>query len=263
MRLSWFIPLMLLLGCGQTQEPDQYLQSEAVQLSAPVVVADSLVFRQQAKISVSTGHPDAAVRYTRSGAIVKADSPVLESGKVFTDAYTIKAKAFHPEFKSSEVVRLDLCKVGDLPWSIGEPTVPPAPQYSANGLQSLYDLSTGTLDHTQDWLGYNYPVVFIELEFEEAVSPQAISLGCLVKQDAWIFAPARLDVLVDSRNVGTSINQAYKKPETAQRQVHKITLDGTKSRKFTLQITTMSTLPDWHAGAGNQGWFFMDEIVVQ
>lgn len=91
-------------------------------------------------------------------------------------------------------------------------------------------------------------------------------MGFLQDTGSWIFMPRQLVVLSSDdgltyRRLGDIANTV---PERETRAVTRdFALDVvSRARYIRLHVERYGKLPEWHPGAGNEAWFFADEIIV-
>jgi len=88
----------------------------------------------------------------------------------------------------------------------------------------------------------------------------------LKKQSAWIFLPNEVDFQISKDGINfislekfkekTFMDPAYKVKD----YVHKFS--KREIRFIKVKAKNVGLCPEWHPGAGNKGWLFVDEIVI-
>ena len=92
-------------------------------------------------------------------------------------------------------------------------------------------------------------------------------MGFLVNQGAWIFSPASIEILISSDGDNfTSVS--VEKLDALTSSSSQVKTIGTKISsqkvKFVKVIAKkIKALPDWHSSKGNDGWIFLDEVIVK
>jgi hypothetical protein len=100
---------------------EQYFKSQA---SVPQIVADNVAPYPSTRITISSSHPGAQIRYTTDGSIPSTSSSLYSAPFVVTPPKVIQAKAFSTAFNESPVGRLSLGEP-----SVAAPIIEPALDY--------------------------------------------------------------------------------------------------------------------------------------
>ncbi len=140
-------------------------------------------------------------------------------------------------------------------------------KYHGHG-EALTDGYRGTSDYKgqlwQGWVGSDAKII-LNLGKEELVTE--IKVGFLVNQGAWIFSPASIEILISSDGDNfTSVS--VEKLDALTSSSSQVKTIGTKISsqkvKFVKVIAKkIKALPDWHSSKGNDGWIFLDEVIVK
>jgi len=93
-----------------------------------------------------------------------------------------------------------------------------------------------------------------------------IGLDCLQAQEPWIFLPRTVEFHVsadgnDWREVGRVVIpvEAHRDPTVRMLAVE---ANGTRGR-YVRVVARNQTIPEWHPGAGEAAWIFVDELIVE
>ncbi|MDX1577534.1 MAG: beta-N-acetylhexosaminidase, partial [Gemmatimonadota bacterium] len=83
----------------------------------------------------------------------------------------------------------------------------------------------------------------------------------------WIFFPRSVEFYLSSDGetwemAGRRENAAEPDREPEARRIG-VAVDGKAARYVRVVARGVDPLPDWHAGAGEPGWLFADEIIVE
>ena len=109
----------------------------------------------------------------------------------------------------------------------------------------------------------------VTLDFGRPREIRHVAMGFLQDTGSWIFMPRRIVVEVsdDGRNfttLGTVENDVDERESKAVTRDFVLTLDRAREARYVrVRVARYGTLPEWHPGAGEQAWFFADEIVVR
>ena len=123
---------------------------------------------------------------------------------------------------------------------------------------------------TGDWQGYWDQDFEAEITFEKPMKLSEVGLGCLSDMKSWIFTPSTVSFVVtyegESDKSGYSIvnNQETELEMPPPHHDYSIKLDHQKLvKKIWVKANTSGNCPDWHLGAGNPTWLFVDEIFYK
>ncbi len=142
-----------------------------------------------------------------------------------------------------------------------------ADQYAAGGDFTLIDGVVGGAAYRKgDWQGYYGENVIAEISFDDARLINEIGVGCLRDLRSWIFYPSQIEISISDDGVH------YRKLETieideaepnqdVENKVFSITTNTIRPTKaIRIKVINPGVCPEWHLGAGNKTWLFLDEI---
>jgi hypothetical protein len=118
------------------------------------------------------------------------------------------------------------------------------------------------------WIGYEGEDMIMEITPEAPVMVSRVGMNFLCDHVSWIFLPS--EVIIETSENGTDWHAvASRKYETTSFNqdivpVH-MEFEFTPEEVSKLKITARSLkrCPEWHRGAGQPSWIFIDEIVVE
>ena len=146
-----------------------------------------------------------------------------------------------------------------------------ANQYAAYGDLTMIDGIRGSTEYrTGDWQGYWAQNLVVELSFKNAKKIQEVGLGCLEDMRSWIFIPNNVTFEGSKDGVHFELigrNQILH-TATATRPARtkdiSFKLDTPKEyKKIRITAVNFGKCPEWHLGAGNDTWLFVDEIILK
>jgi len=146
---------------------------------------------------------------------------------------------------------------------------PYSKQYSAEGDLTLADGVRGSTSYSDGaWLGFQGVDLDATVELKASQAVKRVSVGCLQDQNAWIFLPTRMEVLVSSdgkdfHSAGTVEIGEIKPSDSIMTRDVSVALNGEKVRYLRVRGKNVGLCPPWHRGAGDKAWVFVDEIVVE
>lgn len=144
----------------------------------------------------------------------------------------------------------------------------PAKRYDGNGPETLIDGALGSYDfHDGRWLGFRGDKLELVIDLEDVKQINHISSRFLLNQTSWIFLPGMVEISVSGDN--NKFNPIYRKlfknnEKNMKINIRQIGLEtDMKARYIKVKAKTIGTLPKWHPGFDDNGWLFVDEIIVK
>jgi hypothetical protein len=233
-------------------------------VGAPFISSGMPLFRGRQDVTLGSSTKDAEITYTIDGSLPDSASPRYERPIAVTDSVTLRAVA-RVSGAASPVMTAAFRRLSDYPRVTLSARY--APQYSAGGDDALVDGVRGTSNfRVGRWQGYLGTDLDVTLDFGAPREFRHISMGFLQDAASWILMPRRVVVSVSDdginfRGLGAIANTP---PE---REMNPVTRDfdleaSGRARYVRLHVERYGKLPAWHPGAGNEAWFFADEILV-
>lgn len=141
-------------------------------------------------------------------------------------------------------------------------------KYPIGGPGALTNGLHGPNDYHCNWLGFEGQPLEAVIDLGRDTLISTVSAGFLQMWYAWIWLPLRVDVALSSdgqtfRTVSTMTNTV---PDTTAGTFSKVfTADVGRQRARYVKVSAPArlTCPDWHIGAGQKAWIFVDEVVVR
>ena len=237
------------------------------QLAPPILIYKSAFIKGAAEVSILFNQPGATVHYTLDGTIpTTASEEYTQPLKINGVRQTLKAKAFGPGYEPSETSSAEFIGGGK---EIRDITfTPPHESYGKAPANILHDNIGGLPQYgSGSWLGYNVDTVEINIALNKQETISAILLDQLQDENSWIFLPEKIELYyLDGAKkyvLISSILNASLKQGDKHCVVEEIKLQrAIMTDKLKLVIKPVQSIPDWHAGKGQHGWFFIDEIKV-
>jgi hypothetical protein len=149
-------------------------------------------------------------------------------------------------------------------------SAPYALQYAAAGDDTLIDGLRGNDSFkTGRWQGYRGTDLDVTLDFGAPREIRSVAMGFLQDTGSWILMPRRIVVegSSDGRefiSLGTVENAVDEREPKAVTRDFTLNLEQPHRVRFLrVRVAQYGQLPGWHPGAGEDAWFFADEIVVR
>ncbi len=141
-------------------------------------------------------------------------------------------------------------------------------KYHGHGI-ALTDGYRGLMDiQSQLWQAWNGEAAAFTIDLGTVQTIKKVSLGVLVNQDSWIFAPA--SVSCSFSKDGENFNQeslialdATTKQSKAETQDIIISDKTINTRYIRVIANKLDAIPDWHKGKGSGAWIALDEVIVE
>lgn len=140
-------------------------------------------------------------------------------------------------------------------------------QYAAAGDFTLIDgIKGGNEFRTGDWQGYWDQDFEATLTFEKPMNYSDLSVSFLSDMKSWVFFPETITFEVTFEDGTTAINTQtlvleVKKDQYAHNKKFNSGVVCTKKiKQITVKANPVKECPEWHLGAGNPTWLFIDEI---
>jgi len=140
-------------------------------------------------------------------------------------------------------------------------------EYSSQYNAGLSDGRRGTLNHRDNhWQGYHGVDFEATIDLGVLTPISEISCSFLQKHSAWIFFPTEVHFQV-SKDGNDFYSLKKFKEKTIVDPAYKVkdfvsTFSQREARFVKVNAKNVGICPEWHPGAGNRGWLFVDEIVI-
>ena len=234
---------------------------------APFVTAGSGVFRD--RTAVSLGHYEQGIdlRFTIDGSTATASSPGYTGPINISQTTTVNVLARRANGDSSPPFCVTFTKIPDgrrLTLSARY-----ANQYNAGGDDALIDtLRGGPEFRSGRWQGYLGTNLTAVVDLGSSREMTRLAMGFLQDVGSWIVMPKRVwfegsEDGVSYRSLGSATHDISDRDYSAITRDLVVTFAPTRVRYLRVTVERYGRLPDWHPGAGNESWFFADEIVIE
>ncbi|GHB41293.1 c-type cytochrome domain-containing protein [Mongoliitalea lutea] len=239
------------------------------QLNAPIIQANSGIFQDQLEVSVKHPIGNVEIFYTLDNTFPDSANHFRYTGPIrLTENTHLRVRAFADGWLGSEEAQAVFFKAGIKPKRY-QLTNAPHHSYQSDGVETLFDLIKGDEDFTSgSWLGFQETNFELILDFDVNQSPSTIAFSLLSAVSSYIFPPISVEIYSKS-SAGESWVLLHKdKPEQPQgnQERKQLLLEYPIPAKPLVQIkavlSPINPLPKWHPGAGQKGWVFVDEVLL-
>jgi len=156
MRSIFYVCIFIVISsCASTNDVAQntssstFAQAQQFQLAPPVLHAADIFFKEKNDIELSFNLEAAKIYYTLDGSDPTEKSFLYREKIILSNSATVKAKAFHPQCKPSEITSSEFVKLGkELKIKSITTNRPPHQNYLGSGVNGLVDRKKGT---TKRW----------------------------------------------------------------------------------------------------------------
>ena len=243
---------------------------QIIALNAPQITPKDAFFQTTASIKMDHPIPQVTIRYTTDGSDPDSlTSPVYETPLEFQVNTNLRIQAFKEGWLSSPILERSFYAsryTPDSSWFI----TPPHQRYRGEGILTVINLKSGEREHEdKSYLGYREENGICGFSFDNPVPLNKVVVCGITKTPSYIFPPYRLEVEVLDEG-----GRWHKAPPVQPDQPasglgfekYFITVplgQELLASEVRIVVVPVPRLPDWHAGKGDKGWAFVDEILFQ
>ncbi len=241
--------------------------SDKMIVPVPFFVSDGRTFKTTTTVSLHTINPDYTLYYTLDGSEPDKNSSVYQHPLILDKTTNIKAVAWDKQLGFSFLAECTMHKIPE--GRTIKITYPYSSQYTAGGDEGLIDYLRGPSDFkTGYWQGYQNTdfEAIVNLGKTETISK--LALGCLQDARSWIWMPEYVEFYISENGkkwqyMGRVDHQISDKDFQAQVKDFTLEFNPVKARYVKVFARNYGMIPDWHPGAGGQGFIFTDEIIIE
>lgn len=235
-------------------------------VTAPILQSSSSVFSDSLEISMSSLTRGSSVYFAMvngaaAGSFQKYTKPII-----LKESRVVLAYAEKSGLQKSRTVRALYSKFSP-PGTITLNTRY-SPQYTGGGDEALIDGRRGTTDFRLGaWQGYEGTDLDAVIELRSVRSVSRVGLGCLQDNNSWIFFPRSVEFSFSTDgstflSSAIAANTVSEKDQVIQVKEFAVEPQSVKARYIRVRAKNIGFCPQWHKGAGNKAWLFVDEITV-
>ncbi|WP_372801442.1 sulfatase-like hydrolase/transferase [Lutibacter sp.] len=133
-------------------------------------------------------------------------------------------------------------------------------------IEVLIDGKFGYADFsTGQWIGVEGKDVELIIDLKNSEPISEVGINYLSSAGNWIFPPQEFEVCFSEDGEKFKNLKSVKIKQTKQQNsIDYASLSTSqKSRFVKITIKGIGVCPDWHTGAGNPAWFFIDELIIK
>ena len=235
-------------------------------VAVPVIKALGKTFKDRLEVGVESVRPDEQIRYTTDGSEPDRNSPLYSRPLSIDRTTTIKARAFNLAMNSL-VATATFHKI-QTNWTI-KLLSKYNRQYTAGGDAGLIDGVRGSTNFGDGaWQGYQSQelVAVVDLGAPQKVSK--LGAGFLQNVESWIWMPRNVVFELSSDGVNfvrvlSLTNDVSDKEYGAIVKDLAGTITPQTARYVKITAHNYGKIPEWHPGAGDDAFIFVDEIIIE
>jgi len=237
---------------------------EQEEIPPPKIHGESPVFYKNQEIKILT-KKEALIYYTLDGSNPDETSLRYEKPLILDETAIVKAISILDKKMSIISVSKFVRSKHNLPKYINAYS----DKYPASGDYALVDGIRGSINyHDGKWQGFEGEDLEVLIELDTLQNVKQVSVGVLQATNFWIFFPTFISVEI-SKNGKDYMDPILVKNEmplsqdSPGRQTLIVDIENTKTRYIKVIAKNIGTCPDWHKGAGEKAWLFVDEILIK
>jgi hexosaminidase len=132
----------------------------------------------------------------------------------------------------------------------------------------LLDGMTATFNHRDGkWKGYTSDELELNIELEETREISSIKISTLSNVSSWIFMTKTVKAYASKDGKNYDLISEYQNKEDYEtaadkKRVIELFFEKGEYKYLKISIGNYGIIPNWHSGAGNNSFFFIDEIMI-
>jgi hypothetical protein len=240
-----------------------------IKLNPPLVENEEPIIQQPEPLKLKHFVKGVTIRFTTDGSDPDSlHSPIYKNDFIIDKGMTVKAKAYKPNWISSEISEKTFYKAGyriDSIWLLHP--APDAP-YSTISPSVLSDAQKGDLkSRSGKWIGFRGIPMEAILHFDTLHSISHLTVSSLIDIRGYIMPPKSIEIWAGNnpghlRLLSKTSPEQPAKEASAYMKGYELNFKPVKERYMKVVIVPVSKLPLWHRGKGDKGWIFVDEFFL-
>jgi hypothetical protein len=238
------------------------------QLNPPTVQSSTSIFND--RLEVTLKHPIGSVKIFYTLDNTRPDSinyKIYKEPIILEKNTTLRTRAFAEGWLGSEERSAVFFKAGIQPKEF-KLSYPPHNSYKGKEVQTLFDLEKGDEDFgSGKWLGFQDQPFELNLELGRPRILNSIAFSILTAEASYIMPPAKVEIWTKDKNGNWNLIKTDNPNQPTQLRGRTMMLLEYSFGKDEIQsirarLTPVNPLPKWHPGAGQKGWIFIDEVLI-
>jgi len=238
------------------------------QLNPPAIQSNTSIFSE--RLEVTLKHPIGSVKifYTLDNSLPDSSNYNLYQEPIILEKNaTLRARAFAEGWLGSEERSAVFFKTGIQPKEFVL-SYPPHNSYKGKGVQTLFDLEKGDEDFgSGKWLGFQEQPFELNLELDSPRILKSIAFSILTAEASYIMPPAKIEIWTREKNgnwtlVKTDVPEQPTQLRGRTMMLLEYPFGKDEIQSIRARLSPVNPLPKWHPGAGQKGWVFVDEVLI-
>ncbi|WP_298418765.1 hypothetical protein [uncultured Kordia sp.] len=254
------IAMLVFSSCEKQQkEVTSFLQQGEIKLTNPRITVSNTLIDSFVTLKPEIHMEKLSVGYEENGKTPTEASTKLHTTISATKPGIYKFRAFHPDWKPSEVTSIKLYKKGHIPNKITWKTSANK-KYKGQGETTLINNQKASLEFRDiEWVGFD-TIAKATVSFNRKTYIKSLTISYLTDPKSWVFPPASVTLYLNDKDTINVTIPALTEKEIVKLDDIKIPIEKEIST-IALKVNNVQKLPDWHAGKGLKAWLFMDEWI--
>lgn len=214
-------------------------------------------------------HPldDISIKYTLDGSEPDESSSDVKDSILIDQNFTLRYYASKDGWEPSQKDSVSFLQSNVVPINF-ELAAPADQKYLGTGKELLFDLEKGSSDFGDDaWMAFRQNSFELLCEFENEVPIDQVTISSMVRTGPHIFPPTRITIYGGAekerlKRLYTTKPAMPKDQVSIQFKYFECPLESAPVRYLKIRIDPLKKLPAWHQAKGEEGWFFIDEVVL-
>lgn len=230
------------------------------QLAPPAIDVSQTFFSKSTSVRLDLDVEGVILRYALGDEEVSENSAIYKAPIAIRESTTIKAMAFHPEYKDSDIVQVNLFRMANQNDLNVSTNAIPAPQYAGEGTVSLLDQKKGSMNFRDGrWLGFSTDTIVFDMKIE--TKAEEVTLSVMEDHGSWIFAPNQVEIWEGTALIGSWASTSPNNFSPKSFRFIEIPFKADAAEMLQMKVI-MHKIPEWHDGKGTTPWLFIDEIFI-
>ena len=240
-----------------------------LKLTPPILETEERIITTPLALHLRHYIKGVTIRYTIDGTVPDSIHSLIYTQDVSLNKYTkFTAKAFKPGWIGSDSIVAVFYKNTFKADTIQSLLPLDSTYKGTTGATTLINGENGDFDfRSGKWLGFRKSKMEMVLSYKEPVKVSSVTLSSLVDIGGFLMPPVSIEVWgginVKQMKLLGKITPAQPKMQIpAYQTAYDCTFTATTVKYIKVMAVPVAKLPLWHAGKGQKGWIFFDEIFV-
>ena len=240
-----------------------------IKLNPPLVENEKQIIQEPEPLKLKHFVKGVTIRFTTDGSNPDSlHSPVYKDDFIIDKGMTVKAKAYKPNWISSEISEKTFYKAGYKIDSIRFLHPAPDEPYNKISPSILGDAEKGDLKaRSGKWIGFRGIPMEAMVSFDTLHSISHLTVSSLIDIRGYIMPPRSIEIWAGNspahlRLLSKISPEQPVKEASAYMKGYQLNFKPVKEKYMKVVIVPVSKLPLWHRGKGDKGWIFVDELFL-